>query len=170
MKKARTIIAIDPGTTQSAIVIYDTLKSSVLEFGIYDNDGMRSVIRTAPGAGLHNGTLLAVEMIACYGMPVGKSVFETCIWTGRFVEAWGGDFEYVYRRDVKLHLCNNVRAKDGNIRQALLDKFGGKTVAVGTKKAQGKLYGIKKDLWAALAVAVYVAERRTEITITGGGD
>jgi hypothetical protein len=44
-----------------------------------------------------------------------------------------------------------MRAKDANIRQALIDKLG----AVGTKKAPGPLYGISGHLWAALAVADY---------------
>jgi hypothetical protein len=56
---------------------------------------------------------------------------------------------------VKMHLCGNTRAKDGNIRQALLDRFGpGKAIACGTKKQPGPLYGVSKDVWQALALAV----------------
>jgi hypothetical protein len=61
--------------------------------------------------------------------------------------------ERVYRRDVKLHICGSQRAKDANIRQALIDCYGGKVEAIGKKKAPGPLYGISSHAWSALAVA-----------------
>jgi hypothetical protein len=67
-----------------------------------------------------------------------------------------GRAELVFRRDVKLHLCGSARAKDPNIRQALLDRFG----PVGTKKAPGPLYGVKSHIWSALAVAVTASETK----------
>jgi hypothetical protein len=63
----------------------------------------------------------------------------------------GGNVTRVFRKDVKLHLCNSPRAKDANVRQALLDRLGPQ----GTKKAPGPTYGVKSHEWAALAVAVY---------------
>ena len=67
----------------------------------------------------------------------------------------GGVTRLVYRRDVKLFLCQSARANDSNIRAALIDKYGpGKARAVGTKKAQGPLYALKGDTWSALAVAL----------------
>jgi hypothetical protein len=102
--------------------------------------------------------LMLIEMVACYGMPVGKETFETCVWIGRFIEAFNGRTEYVYRRDVKLTLCNSMRAKDANIRQAILDRFpatgGGRTPQVGTKAKPGPLYGVKSHAWSALAVGL----------------
>jgi hypothetical protein len=47
-----------------------------------------------------------------------------------------------------------MRAKDPNVRQALLDKIG----PVGTKKNPGPLYGVSGHGWSALAVAVYASE------------
>jgi len=48
-----------------------------------------------------------------------------------------------------------MRAKDANIRQALIDRYGpGKDKAIGQKKTPGPLYGFKSHEWAALAVAV----------------
>ena len=95
-------------------------------------------------------------MIASYGMPVGREVFETCVWIGRFQQAWHDPeaVRLVYRRDVKLHLCGSPKAKDGNIRAALIDKLG----PVGLKSAPGPLYGVKSHAWAALAAAVTAAE------------
>ena len=61
------------------------------------------------------------------------------------------------RRAVKLHLCGSARAKDTNIRAALIDRFGGtggRRAAVGLKASPGPLYGIRSHEWAALAVAV----------------
>ena len=61
-----------------------------------------------------------------------------------------------------MHLCGNNSAKDSNVRQALIDRFprsgGGKTPQIGTKGDPGPLYGIKKDEWAALGVAITTLE------------
>jgi hypothetical protein len=95
-------------------------------------------------------------MIASYGMPVGASTFETCLWIGRFIELARTESRLVYRKDIKMHLCGSMRAKDGNVRQALIDLIGEQ----GTKKDKGPTYGISSHSWAALAVAVYTANNK----------
>lgn len=97
---------------------------------------------------------LAVEMIASYGMPVGAEVFETCVWIGRLIEAYHGPgpVTRVKRSDVKLHVCGSARAKDANVRQALIDLFGPQ----GTVRNPGPTHGLKSHMWAALGVAATV--------------
>jgi hypothetical protein len=141
------VLAIDPGTTQSGWCMYQN--GEVVGSGVDTNDEMLTRLRC-----LHNESDVAIEMIASYGMAVGKEVFETCVWIGRFMQAFPGPTTRLYRRDVKLHLCGSVRAKDANIRQALIDKLGPQ----GTKKEPGPTYGVKSHAWAALAVAVTFAE------------
>jgi len=158
-----TVLAIDPGTTQSAYVVYDGGRSpgSVIDFGISENERVLEMFRTTYGDP-HD---IAIEMVASYGMAVGREVFETCVWIGRFHESFGGA-EYVYRKDVKMHLCQSMRAKDGNIRQAILDLYppsgGGKTPQVGTKSEPGPLYGVSSHVWSALAVAITYSDKKQE--------
>ena len=57
---------------------------------------------------------------------------------------------------MKLQLCRDSRAKDANIRQALIDRYGGP----GAIKKGGPLYKVSKDAWAALAVGVTYWETR----------
>lgn len=144
-----TILAIDPGTTESGYCVFRD--DRVVHAGVRGNAFMRCYIKD-----WQKPDLFAIEMVASYGMPVGREVFETCVWIGRFIEAWGAPnrTRLVYRQDVKLHLCGNPRAKDTNIRTALIDKLG----PVGTKGNPGPLYGVKSHAWAALAVAVTAAE------------
>jgi hypothetical protein len=102
---------------------------------------------------------VVIEMVASYGMPVGAEVFETVYWIGRFAqaaEAAGAKVHRIKRLQVKQHICHDSRAKDSNIRQALIDRFG----PVGTKKDKGWFYGFKADMWAAYALAVTFAETR----------
>jgi hypothetical protein len=163
-----TILAIDPGTVQSAWVLF--AGGRPVAFDIWPNADLLDALRyggpTAPGSGyLFEPTISVIEQVASYGMPVGAEVFETVRWAGRFEEALHPTpVVLLPRMAVKMHLCGNSRAKDANIRRALLDKFGGPSfdpkVAVGTKKAPGPLYGIKADLWAALAIAVTFSETR----------
>lgn len=159
-------IAIDPGAEQSAWVVYDSDQNRLGPSGILPNDDLLNILGAQHpfAAGIAH---MAIEMVACYGMPVGKSIFDTVFWIGRFVQAFNGPHTLVYRRDIKLHLCNSARAKDANVRQALLDRFpatgGGKTPQIGVKSARGPLYGIKSHLWSALAVAVCWADTMQEI-------
>lgn len=146
------MLAIDPGTIQSAWVLYRD--GDVIDAGITENGEFITRLHEFFG----HSEDMAVEMIASYGMPVGREVFETCLWIGRFIEHWlslGGSHTLIYRKDVKMHLCQSMKAKDANIRQALIDLFGpGKELAIGKKASPGPLYGFKADMWAALGVAV----------------
>lgn len=144
------ILAIDPGSEQSAWVIWDGTK--IVDHGKCSNGEIISLLsdREDFSDPCH---IVAIEMIASYGMPVGREVFETCVWIGRFqqtAENRGMPVKLIPRREVKLHLCNSVRAKDANVRQALIDKVGPR----GKKASPGPTYGIKADEWAALGLAV----------------
>lgn len=134
------ILAVDPGPEQSAYVVFDG--SGVVDCGMSGNDLLLSWIY--PRGNIFPLTeLLAIEAIESFGMPVGREVFETVFWTGRFAQAWherSGEFARLGRKQCKLHLCGSARAKDANVRQALIDKFGGsRQTAVGTKKKPGPL-------------------------------
>jgi hypothetical protein len=146
------VAAVDPGTTDSAIVVYDGTYRAILTHAKIPN---AELLESWPAVLEKWAADPVVEMIASYGMPVGREVFETVLYTGQLVYAARPRMtRLVYRREEKIYLCGSMKAKDGNIRQALIDKLG----APGVKKAQGKTYGISGDEWAALAVAVTAAE------------
>ncbi len=145
------IFAIDPGTTGSAFVFWDTEEEKLLEYGIAKNEELIDNIDYT------NVDVAVIEMVASYGMAVGQSVFETVYWIGRYakeLESNNIDVVRVYRKQVCMTLCNSTRAKDSNIRQALIDRYGKQ----GTKKEPGVLYGISKDVWQALAIAIHWQE------------
>jgi hypothetical protein len=150
------LLAVDPGSEKSGWVTFD---GAPVAFGIEDNGVLISDMRwTRVGVNtdshLYDADWLVVEMIESRGMPVGKTTHETTFWAGRFVEAFHKHWSRLYRREVKMHLCGSTRAKDGNIRQVLIDRWGGKEKAIGRKASPGPLYGIKADIWQALALAV----------------
>lgn len=147
-----TIFAIDPGPEESSFVVYDSDKQEIVRKGNQDNPDLRNSFR----AENQWADILVIEQMAHMAMEVGFEVFETVFWSGVFAEAWGGRYDRIDRGKIKMHLCGSVRAKDKNIRQSLIDKFG----PPGTKKSPGKTYGISKHLWAALAVAVTYAETK----------
>lgn len=111
-----------------------------------------------------------IEMVQSFGMAVGRDVFETAYWVGRYAAAWDGTIiaamgctaERMFRKDIKLQVCGNFRAKGGEIRQSLIDRFGGKTIAIGKKATPGPLFGISSHKWSALAVAIAYVERGRE--------
>lgn len=156
----KPILAVDPGTLESGYCAL--LGGKVVAAGVIGNAELLPYLQRADFR-LGEYTL-SLEMVASYGMPVGREVFETVRWIGRFQQAWHdpGAVRLVYRQDVKLHLCHSSKAKDSNVRQAVLDRFdptgGGKTPQVGTKKKPGPLYGVSSHAISALAVAIYSLE------------
>lgn len=149
------ILAIDPGTKESGWAILEG--HYVHESGVAPNEHVLERIRTAGAyiaAELVQPMTLAVERFEARGMPIGDESVETLLWTGRFVQAWHkpAEVRLVKRSAVKLHLCGTTRAKDANVRQALIDALG----VPGTKKKPGGTYGVRAHAWAALGVAITV--------------
>jgi hypothetical protein len=153
------VLGLDPGPEQSAFVWFDGDRPGLN--GIVSNEEMLALLAQAQT----NRANIFCEDIASYGMAVGASVFSTCIWIGRYWQRCvdHARFNRVYRRDVKLHLCNSPRAKDGNVRVALIDRIGPQ----GTKRQPGPTYGIRSHVWAALAVAVYGHDQLSGRTTIG---
>ena len=157
MNQAPVILAIDPGPEESAFVFLDTETARPFSHWKWPNHQLLDLIRNRqwPCA----DPTVVIEKVEGFGMPVGAEVFETVYWSGMFAEAAHPlPVVRVGRKAVKLYLCGSVRAKDPNIRQALLDRYGG-SVAKGTKSHPGPLYGVAGDVWSALAVAVTYADR-----------
>jgi Holliday junction resolvasome RuvABC endonuclease subunit len=167
------ILGIDPGNKETGLVLIDEQRIPTV-FDKVENIKVREwIIRNLPLPAMFAQDFVGIESIASYGMAVGAEVFETAEWSGRvreYVKDWTSkqNIYRVYRKQVKLNLCGTTKAKDGNIRQALIDRYpaigGGKCPQIGTKKEQGPLYGLHSDLWAALAVAHTVADMKDELT------
>ncbi len=151
---SQTIFAIDPGSQKSAFCVFNGER--IVEANINSNDDLRSHL----SKNLSKDIIVACEHLQCFGMSVGREVFETAYWIGEIRGLisfeLGLKFVRVYRSEVKMHLCNSMRAKDSNIRQALMDRFGVK----GTKKSPGFFYGFKKDMWSAFAIAVTAFDKQ----------
>ena len=161
------ILAIDPGNEYSAYVLLND-DMSLIEGAKVENKEMLNIFDDyTTDANLEKLTdgiedmaeelHIAIEMIASYGMAVGKSVFDTCVFIGQLkqiAEQKGFKVTYIYRKDEKMTICNSMKAKDSNIRQALIDeyaKFDFKN-GKGTKANPDTFYGFKADMWAAFAV------------------
>lgn len=154
-----TLLAIDPGNTESGWVVVDVATRQPIAFGKAVNDDLLARILT-----LGDVPHVVIEMVASYGMAVGAEVFETCVWIGRYqqtiIEHTNAEPQLVKRHPVKLHHCHSAKANDANIRQALVDRFapGQPNHGKGTKAAPSWFYGFHADVWAAYALAVYAAD------------
>lgn len=155
------ILAIDPGPAESGWCVIDAATRRPLQHGKTRNDDFEREVWSNGSVAFHR---VVIEMVASYGMAVGADVFETCVWVGRFFERarWRTveDPELVKRLPVKVHHCKSARAKDSNIRQALVDRFapGQPNHGKGSKADPGWFYGFRADVWAAYALAVYAAD------------
>lgn len=145
------VLSIDPGSTKSGYVMWDG--ESNLQPGIIQNSDLLSLVVSAQ----EKIDKLVIENIASYGRPVGRTVFDTCIWIGRYIQLWTDlnrpteDLYLIERKEVKMHLCGRTASKDSDVIKAIKERFGDK----GTKKQPGFTYKLVGDSWQAFALAVY---------------
>lgn len=146
----KTILAIDPGNTQSGFAVVEN--GIISKSGVLRNELLLNEIQS------FDGDCVAIEWIQAMGMSVGQEVFQTCLWAGIFTreaQLNGLLVRLIPRGLIKIHHCHSARAKDANIIQSLKDKYGSK----GTKGDPGYFYGVSSHAWQAFAVASYCMER-----------
>jgi hypothetical protein len=98
----------------------------------------------------------AIERVRGFGIMASDGLFDTCEWTGRFLQAFGCHrTTLIPRKEVARHICGTGGVShDKFIREALVTRFGGKDVAIGNRRSPGPLFGIAGHKWSALAVAL----------------
>ena len=161
------LIAIDPGNVESGYVVTNN-DLSIIEKGKIENNLLLNILHDYLTSSILDSAFeenkeeeihVVIEKIASYGMSVGQSVFDTCEWVGRFVQETyrmtDKEPTMIFRREEKINLCGTMKAKDGNIAQALIDRFAPNTRnrGKGTKANEGWFYGFAKDIWQAYAIA-----------------
>lgn len=160
------LVAVDPGPNDSAFVVLDANTLEVVSHGIEPNLELVTGLKGLAARTAVDQVALVLEMPKSYGNIAGDSIFETCVWVGRFMQTWraiaGVEADRLPRKTVVTHLCHNPRAGDANVRRALLDKYpqtgGGREPACGTKSEPGPLYGLRLDEWQALGLGVAFIE------------
>lgn len=169
MNEITSVLGVDPGTTVSAWVHYRLDEDRVVRFGTCDNGDLLYILDVEFGYDEEGGRdkaniTLVVEGMASYGQPVGASTFTTCIWIGRFIQAWGGEFVLYPRRRVKKVLLGKDKGGDKQVRQAVLSWFGGEKKAKGLKASPGPLHGMVRHEFQALALGLaYTRELRSGV-------
>ena len=153
------VLGLDPGSENSALLLWDG--KAVGHHAILTNRELLAVL-DEPQPWAIPCDYIACEMIQSFGMAVGAEVFETCYLIGRIEQICAYRqmrFVRIYRKEVKKHLCHDIQAKDTNIRQAILDRFGGREKAIGIKAKPGPLYSVHSHMFSALAVAITAFDR-----------
>lgn len=151
------ILAIDPGTTESAHVLL-LCERGLLDVAAHGKGANGNLLRILEHARTGPAPAVVIERIEPrYGSQMGMETIVTAEWVGRFVEAARPLPVHLLRRSAILrHLGVAARgaSADAGVRAALIDRFGGRDAAIGRKATPGPLHGIVADQWQALAVAV----------------
>lgn len=126
----KEILALDPGNVETAYVVYDLENSLPLMKGKIPNEEIFPVI-----------SLWNLPLVCEFPYPRGQlgswQLFETIEVIGRFrqyAKDLDLDFTKMNRQDVKTNICPGVQhPKDGQIRQSIIDRFGGESACEGGK-------------------------------------
>ena len=147
------LVSLDPGPTATGVCCFDGFYK-LLACGHLPNDSVERLIERV------DPCITVCEDIVGFGMSVGKSTFDTAKQIGRFwilSELYSREWHLINRRDIKLLCCGDAKAKDKDIRAAMIASWGQQ----GTAKLPGPTYGFTNHTWSALAVGTaWIKQRR----------
>ena len=144
------IIGIDPGTSDGAVIAWNTTERKIILHEIKDNNDLLDWLRNQVYA-----NHISCETIMSYGQRVGAETFETCFFIGRVMEICHQRkqvFTPITRKDVIMIHCASNKASDADVRAAMIAYVG----QPGSKKAPGPTYGVSSHEWSALAIATFL--------------
>lgn len=153
------VLSLDVGTMQSGfcIIDYDTYQPKL--FGKINNSDLLDIVKKS------DYDVLVYEEFQSYGTQMGVSTITSITWNGRFIqlaEDRQKEVVPIFRREVKMNLCNSVKANDSNVRHALISRFAkfdfknGK----GTKQRPDWFYNFKADCWSAYGLACTYVDKK----------
>lgn len=150
------LLAIDPGTSQSAYIVFDIERKIPLHNGTLPNRDLQSDLTRKPP--IFRCECMAIEQVTGSGMIAGNEIFETAYWSGVFCQAWeqstGLPFMRIPRQTVKKHVLGKATGGDPEVTAALYKYYGGAVKGIGSKSLPGPMAGIKSHERSALAVAI----------------
>lgn len=165
-----SVLAIDPGPLTCGVVILDRVEGSVPRIRYAAAEvPTESVMARIEEAVAAYGMPVAIEHLSCYGVDFSAVLRDTALVSGEFrlrCRQLGKEATFITRPDVKIHITQSRKTKDKDIRDALIEKWGGETAAMGYQKIpgskqrtpKGPLYDISSHAWAALALGVTFLE------------
>ena len=104
------LLAIDPGSEQSAFVITDGER--IYGRGICANEVIVQDIGPGPKwRDMQRPQHLAIETLHTRGMPTAQQEMDMQLWAGRFIQAAGLPFTKIRRIDEKIVLCGSGEQK-----------------------------------------------------------
>ena len=154
------ILSLDVGTVESGYCLVDTDTYKPIKFGKILNEDLLKIVKE------EEYETLVYEEFQSYGMPVGQTTIASITWNGRYIQSAldrNKRVEPIFRKEEKMCLCGTMKAKDSNIRQALIDRFAqfdfknGK----GTKAKKDFFYGFAKDSWSAFCIATVYLDKES---------
>lgn len=173
------IVGIDPGNIKSAFCLCDPdlkplafekcdnmLYDGAEEHDLFFDHVKEAMVEHIPA---YVPFEVVIEDLENFGMPVGRSMFDTAKYIGRldllFHLVFNCRTHHIFRHEEKMAICHSAKANDATIRQALVDRFapGQKNHGKGTKADRGFFYGFSADVWSSFAICTAFHDREKDL-------
>ena len=164
--KKEVIICFDPGNELTGWCVYD-IKEKILLYK-HKERNTDVLVKFKNFSEKYKIKEIGIEYPSSYGMAsVGQTLFDTCCMCGILCQLslnFGVKPELVFRKSVKMFLCNSVRAKDSEVNFRVREYFGEDNTIKNPnefswnkeiEENEGYKY-CSNDIYASLAVLCYL--------------